>query len=323
MRLNAWLLAPLLVLVGVLVTANYRSSVPERSEWQVVTQHIKGVLQDGDGVTWAPYWASEGRLYLHGLPAFHLPALEDADFARYRRVWLITAFGASPAKLPERYRVAESLEFGALSLHRVEADEPRVVADLLADLDRTRVSLGQQPGKECDFWDGRGWHCRMRLSRPRTEACLKESTAQRLSRHRRRRQPHCGLDRWLNVSRDIRVIGDYPRRCVWFHPRAGKPTRIAWTIPAGSGALVLDYGFTDKVMTDHTRPTTRTAPAKIRVSLSGESVGEVEVAARKGWRRWTKELTVDAEAELVLEASTSSTVDAHLCIDATVRGGAR
>ena len=320
MRFNAWFLAPLFVILGVLATANYRSSVPERSDWQAATAHIRAAVQAGDGVTWAPYWAGEGRLYLHNLPAFHLPKLESADLARYRRVWLMGAFGSSAADLPGEPHVLESHAFGAVTVELVEVKEAPVVADLYAELNDVRVTSGTS--KVCDFWDGRGWHCKTRLSRPRTEACLKESTGQRLNRHRRRRKPHCGLDRWLNVSRDVRVIADYPRRCVWFHPRAGKATRIAWKIPAGSRNLVLDYGFTDKVMTDHTRPTTRTAPAQLKILLNGKTQGDVQVPASKGWRRWTKALAVNEETELVLEASTSSTVDAHLCIDATVRGEA-
>ena len=75
-------------------------------------------------------------------------------------------------------------------------------------------------------------------------------------------------------------------------------------------------------MTDHTRKETRTAPAQIKVSVSGKPIGEVRVEPEKGWRRWTQDLNVDVDSQVVLEALTSATVDAHLCIDATVRGEA-
>ena len=78
MRLNLWWLAPALVLGALGATVSYRMNVPERSDWEAATAHVRTHLTEGDGVAWAPYWAGEGAS-LHGLPGFHLPEVEEAD----------------------------------------------------------------------------------------------------------------------------------------------------------------------------------------------------------------------------------------------------
>lgn len=321
-RFNPWWLAPIAMLVAIGLLAQRRAAVPDRADWQSAAQAIAGGLASGDGVTWAPHWAGEGRLFLHGLPAFHLPALEQADLARYDRVWLMGAFGRSADDLPEGHRLVERRDFGPLTLDLVEVSGEKVLGDLRADLERVRVTRTKGSRVErCDFWDGRGWHCTLRKSPDQTRKCLGRPIEQRL--RNRRRDPHCGLDPWLNVSRDVRVIGDHPRRCVWFHPVGGKTLRAYWPDPpVGDGIeAVLDFGFTDKVITDHTRKETRTRPAVLRLRRGSEGpvLGEQPVSPEKGWRRWRLPLSA-GEGGLTVEVETEATVDAHLCIDLTLRG---
>jgi hypothetical protein len=319
-RLTPWILAPVIVLFGVILTVWYRSEVPSRDDWRAATDHIRAHLRAGDGVTWAPYWAGEGRVFFDGLPAFHLTDELRPDLARYQRVWLLATFGSTAQEWAQVADVVSRVDFGEVSVELLRIKGPSVVSDLRASLDTAQVSLGVAPGKVCDFWDGRGWHCKRKWSEERTVQCLNESTAKRLNRFRRRRAPHCGLDKWLNVSRDVRVIGDMPRRCIWLHPRAGKVTRVQWDAPTGGSTLVVDYGFTDKVITDHTRAQTRTQPAKLTASQSGEVLGSVVITPEKGWRRWSAPLSRGGAGPVMIEVSTASTVDAHLCVDVTVRG---
>lgn len=321
-RFNPWWLAPIAALAAAVMALWQRSEVPARGDWQAAAEAARAELQPGDGVTWAPYWAGEGRLFLHGLPAFHMPQAESADLSRFRRMWLMGAFGRDAADLPPGHAVVKRQAFGEVTLELVEVGGERVVGDLRADLEQARVSRAGRTTERCDFWDGRGWHCKLSRSPDQTRRCLGLPVEQR---HRqRRRDPNCGLDPWLNVSRDVRVIGDAPRRCVWFHPVAGKTLRVSWpTAPAGA-SVVVDHGFTDQAITDHTRAETRTRPATLRVRRGGDDgpvIGEHEVTPEKGWRRWRLPLEGGGEG-LTIEVETEATVDAHLCVDVTVRAAA-
>lgn len=318
---NPWWVVPVLALVAIAALVYQRSRVPDRGDWRAAVEHVKAHLESGDGITWAPYWAGEGRLFFHGLPAFHTPDTSRADLARYDRVWLLGAFGADFDDLPPGHERLDHNRFGGVTVDLVKVVGERVVGDLRADLEQMKVSRrnGDQV-ESCDFWDGRGWHCTLRRSAEATRRCLAQPVSRRLAQ--RRRDPHCGLDGWLNVSRDVRVIGDGVRRCVWFHPVAGKRLRIEWAEPPRGEALVIEYGFTDKVITDHTRKASRTKPATL-IALHGErELGRQPVAAEKGWFHWRLPLD-SGPGGLAIEVESGSQIDAHLCIDVTVRQGAQ
>jgi hypothetical protein len=319
-RLNWWWLAPVLVLGALGATVNYRMAVPERSHWKAATDHVRTQLQAGDGVAWAPYWASEGRLYFEGLPGFHLPQVNDADLSRFGRVWLLGAFGRNADDLPSGHTLVERTVFGGVTLDLVQVGGERVRTDLYRQLQEAVVTRTAASSElNCDFWDGRGWHCIGRKD-PRTiEACLGESTRQRLQRHRRRRQPHCGLDPWLNVSRDVRVIGSAPRRCVWVHPVVGKQVKIRLPKADFGNELVLKHGFTDKVITDNYRDSPRTRPVSVQVKRGEVVIGQRTIEPVSGWREWRIE-TESGQAELEVLFETEVHLDAHLCIDLTTRG---
>lgn len=316
-RLNPWLSAPLLAVAASAALWVQRSAVPARGDWEAATERVRAGLAPGDGVAWAPYYAGEGRLFLHGLPGFHLPDVAAADLARYDRVWLMGAFGRSADDLPGGHTRVSRDVFGGVTLDLVQVGGEKVVGDLYADLEQVevvRVGGGEQ---RCGFWDGRGWHCDLAKSEAATRQCLGQPVARRLAQQRK--DPHCGLNPWLNVSRDVRVIARYPRRCVWFHPVAGKAVEIRWpTAPAGQ-SLVVDYGFTDQAITDNTLPQTRTRPAQLTVKRGGEALGERTAEPVAGWHRWRVDLPAGA-APLTLAVTSASTTDAHLCVDVTVRG---
>ncbi len=319
MRLNWWWLAPALVLGALGATISYKAAVPERSDWAAAVDHVRSHLKAGDGVAWTPYWAGEGRLFLHELPAFHLPEAQDADLARFERVWLLGAFGRDSDDLPPGHTRVDRREFGGVTLDLVEVGGARVKTDLYERLNGAQVRRRGSAGvAECDFWDGRGWHCLGRRDKGTIERCLAESTRERLQRHRRRRKPHCGLDPWLNVSRDIRVIGAAPRRCVWVHPVAGKEVVVRLPETDFGNELVFKYGFTDKVISDHYRDTPRTRPVRVRISRDQEQIGERVMEPLPGWFVWRLP-TPAGKGEVELAFETDVHLDAHLCIDVTTR----
>jgi hypothetical protein len=235
------------------------------------------------------------------------------------------AFGADADDLPAGHTRLSRQHFGAVTLDLVQVGGPRVVADLRAELEGARVERVHPDGRAeaCDFWDGSRWHCGLRRTPDATRACLARSTAER---HRdRQRDPHCGLDPWVYVGRDVRVIGGHARRCLWLHPMDRVAVTVHW--PAAEAAagdtLVVDYGFTDQVTVDHDRPATRTRPATLAVHRSdGPALDTWTAEPVFGYFR--REVVLgEGGGPLRLVARTSQMVDAHLCIDATVRRSTR
>ncbi|MEZ4472481.1 MAG: hypothetical protein R3F60_17145 [bacterium] len=327
-----WILVPLAVVAAAGALAWQRARVPSRADWQAATAAIRAELAPGDGVTWLPEWAGEGRLFFHDLPAFQLSDPGHADLARYDRVWILGAFGRDAGDVAGGHAVLRSQSFGRVDLDLVQVAGPRVVADLRAELDQARVTRVDARGAEkaCDFWEGRGWVCDLQKSPDATRACLAASTATRFARMRS--DPTCGLPVWFDgpgrygvgrgpqpVARDVRVIGEAPRPCVWFNPPPGRQIqRITWDARAPEGAtLVIDHGFTDHAITDHGWDEARTKPATLRVRRGEAELASWTVAPEKGWRR--QEVALAGAGPLILEVSGESDVDAHLCIDATVR----
>lgn len=321
-RFNAWWLAPLAVLASAVAIAVQRANVPDRADWAAATGYVRAQLRPGDGVTWTPAWAGEGRLFFEGLPAFHLPDPAAADFGRYDRVWVLGAFGGGARDLPAaEANVVDRQVFGGVTVERVQPGGDRVVGDLYAGLEGARVVRVRKGGAEqaCDFWDGRGWHCDLKKAPDATRSCLGAPVRTRLQQ--RRGDPHCGLDPWLHVSRDVRVIGAGARRCVWFHPIAGATVEIRWPGAPAASRLVIDYGFADPVVTDNDLKAPRVKPARLTVRRGAAGIAAHEVTVEKGWRRLEVPLEGAAAAAgpMTFAIETSSSVDAHFCFDPTLR----
>ena len=341
-RLNGWWLVPLLVGLGAALAAWQQSRVPKRRDWQQAIEIIRSRIDPGDGVAWVPYWAGEGRVFLEGLPAFHLvtsASADDAtdaasgDLSRYDRVWLLGAFGRDAGSLQldrvdRGHRVTSRERVGALTLERIAVGGERVVGDLYATLDKVEYRRRDEQNRAqiCDFWDGRGWHCNLKRSPEATRRCLEQPVSARYRKRQRGAQCHlvdcslrdCGLDPWLHVSRDVHVIGDAPRRCVWFHPIAKQTVVIDWADAPAGDSLVVDYGFVDKIVSDNQKRHLRVRPAKLRVQRTGETLAEIDVAAEKGWRRLRTPLDGTAQG-IRFELETRSQVDAYFCFDPTIR----
>ena len=206
---------------------------------------------------------------------------------------------------------------GLLTVWRVDNQGEKVVADLYDDLKAARVSEGE--GKACDFWAVDGWHCLTESRRTRTERCLAESTQKRLARFKRRRDPHCGLSPWFHVSRDVRVIDRFARRCVWMHPRRDKPFRIEWSLSVSFDDVVIKYGFTDRVISMHSRPRPRTHPARLKLSR-GQNRKVITIQPLQGWFEHRISSTeLPNSAPIVIEVTTDNPVDGHFCVDFTLR----
>lgn len=313
-----WLVLPLLVALAFVVGEVQSSRVPSRDDWAAATAMVRAQRGPSDALLWAPLSQGEGRLFFEGLNAQHAE-LPTADLARWDTVWVLGTHGRGAADLTWPHRVVDAQQFGPLSLERVRVSGERVVGDLFADLERVRVSRVFAVGGEvrlCDFWSGRGWHCALRDSAERTRACLAAPTGQRLAR--RGKDPECGLDPLLHVSRDVRLIGDVPRRCLWVHPVANARVVLDWFDAPDGSALQLDFGFSDPMVADNYKRDRKTRPARIRVTRADRVLLDLEAPAIKGWRSARVDLPAGA-APLSFEIASADPRDAHLCIDPTLR----
>jgi hypothetical protein len=99
---------------------------------------------------------------------------------------------------------------------------------------------------------------------------------------------------------------------------AGKTLSVRWPDVELGDALVLDYGFTDKVITDHFRKAPRTRPVSLRLLVDGQPASEHTLSPESGWRR-TRLETTRGRGDVTIEVETTSHADAHLCIDLTAR----
>ena len=333
--LNPWLIAPALVALGAIALVVQAHRVPSRAEWKAATDAIRAAIQPGEGVTFTPPWAGEGRLFLHGLPAFELIDGEPPDLARHDAVWIIGAFGHDADDLG--LKGADRQSFGPLTVERVAVSQPRVRHDLRAELDRATVrQIKRNRTETCDFWDGRAWYCGVRGDHDAVRACLARPTERRFKD--RKRDPRCGLPEWFGgvgryrvsrgpqpVGRDRRVIGGAARDCVWFNPLKGADHQIEWPVDSRDGLFVLRAGFTDHVLTDHMPQSFKddlTQPATITVQRGGATLGEVVVKPEPGWHRAVFKMQNDetqGAGPITLTVTSASDVNAHLCVDATVR----
>ena len=314
---KTWLFSILLILGSWCLIYRYKTAVPSLDEWRRGVTYLKASRDATDGLTWIPYWAEQGTPLFRDLNAFETPDLATADFAKFRVVWVFTSHGEDLSALPGKLTAVEAWVDGPLTLWRVENRGERVVADLYTDLRKVTVSDGG--ASPCDFWSGDGWHCLPKSRRARTELCLKESTTARLNRHRRKRDPYCGLSRWFHVSQDVRVIGRFPRTCVWIHPKARRAFEVDWRPETMGDELVLRYGFTDRVISMHSKPKPRTQPARFEVTVGTERKS-IEVQPIEGWFESRFVLPPDQAVNTVkLKATSTNPVDAHLCVSATIR----
>ena len=94
---------------------------------------------------------------------------------------------------------------------------------------------------------------------------------------------------------------------------------IQWSPQKWGTTLRLSYGFADKVVANHIRPQTRTRTAQLEVFGDGRALGQRIAHPTQGWFGW--DISVPAGTNTVaITVKSPSTVDAHLCIDATLHG---
>ena len=310
---------------SVIVTYTRQQSVPSRATWNKAISFVNERLEPGDKVTWYPEWAGEARLGLHDLPILILPHHGQVDLGTAKRLWVLGGFGYSGRKLASKKHLdpLQDLEMihekeikvlgsGPVNISLLKVVGSHVYQSIYEDLSHSeivsihRYSLQENTHspnlvyEECNFWALHGWHCSPKLERSRQRVlnCLNQPQSLRLKKRSRRRDLYT-LDRrrWLpyvdcklhptqHISRDWRVIGESPRKCVVIHPHQNKEVQISWWIkPLKEGSqLWFQYGWAD-LSVRHPFRASRTKTLNVEISHSGQKLLKKSIKPQLGWNK--------------------------------------
>jgi hypothetical protein len=213
-----WWSIPLVIVLSFVSTLYRNTQVPSRQEWQQAIAWVDTQWQEGDQITWYPEWVSEGKLFLHHLPAFHPPYQGDIDLAYAKRTWVLATMGYSAKDWVDgiglhplqKVKIIESKQIGPIHLSALEVMEGHSYADLYqqwSDKDRVQVTRIKQSKKQknkestinsrlkkCEVWALQGWHCKTAHQQKRIDQCLSKPLKKKLKFKSRRRDIYT-LDR--------------------------------------------------------------------------------------------------------------------------------
>ena len=355
-------------------TYHRRGQVPQRDTWREAAARVKLKWREGDRVTWYPVWAEEARLALHGLEPLQIPLHGEVDLGRASRLWVLGAFGYDGSRLIDdrHLKILQTLKVlsqehiqrqssGPVSITLLGVEGHRVVGDLVKDLaDQTRVEvtrrhLASSAPRRCDLWALEGWHCQPKTQRRRREVqrCLNRPLTQKL-RTRSKRRDLYSLDRrrWLpyvdcklnpteHVSRDWRVIGEHPRRCVWMAPHRGHEVTLRWTpqpnrnhaedlsdaysmkSSAYQETLWISWGWEDLAIR-HPFRSSRAQKIDVKVERGSEVNWAQSLKPRQGWHthkiQLPQSIIEGPPTPISISVRAPQDVnDAAFCIDLTIR----
>jgi hypothetical protein len=258
-----------------------------------------------------------------------------------------------------------------------DLDQPQRVSVRRRRLKNAHQARVAQDG--CELWALEGWHChasRSVLSRvlkrslkgslkqPQhtstqhlLNACLARPLEERLKHRskrrylytldRRRYLPYvdCGLHPTEHVSRDVRVIGGEPRRCVWLSPHEGRALEVTWRpqlsteLHGAPTLLSLSFGWEDLAVDPPFR-VSKARPLDFEISVnSGSGLGLVSkdhsalffnetLSPSPTWRTLdlplkhalsTPAATTTVKAVTIKLSAPQGAQDAHLCVDVTLK----
>jgi hypothetical protein len=235
-------------LAASLVLSTVRQArVPSATELDGLALAVRAGFETGDVVVSSPPWMVGAQERLGDLPYLAPRVLDGEDLRGYRRVWLVEQAGASPQVHTTLAGVGELREVaragpGHLSLVTLRAPEVAVF-DLWRDLEQAEVLARYAPGEPWSACDTAG---RDRWSCPR--------------------EPQ-----WSYVGRELRLIGNEPRTCLWAHPLLpGGTLRVQLRGAVAGRSVSLAYGFFDEVVWRLKTPVSLRLLAGEELLFSGE-----------------------------------------------------
>ena len=292
---NAWQTLPLAV---VLATVLYASgfwllsanpiSDPADAYGRAAT-FVNRAWRTGDVLATRPFWAARAREYLGDRPMVQVRDLAAEDLSRHRRLWLLSAPGAthSPGGPFDngKYRLSDQRWFSELELRLYELPEPaQVVFDFRAELQRARVAVVGKRRRECAKWVENRWVCPD--------------------------QP------WEYVGRMVIDLDANPREAIWAHPNDEGPIEI--TYPTVPGGRIL------RVYTGLTPAAARViegTPIEMEVLVAGKSLARLSQANLASWNVHDLDISNFGSGPypVTLRIKTKNVNMRHFCFQAEVR----
>jgi hypothetical protein len=264
---------------------------PSANDYERATSHVRTRFAPGDVIDANPFWATRLREYAGDLPLEAWRDLEREDLAPYRRVWLVSLFGAErrPAverALEGRAALSEVAQFGRINvrLYDVKGHEP-VRYDFRARLDEARVWI-EEAG--------------------RRRECAAEG------RERRR----CSPAPWNYVGAEIFEMAGEPRPVIWAHPVASGVLTIEFPdVPMGR-ALSIGAGFTPSGLRFPG------APVELRVDAGAQTILRRVYGAAESFSRARVDTSGLAGTRQPVRFQVRTLDDRvrHFCFAADVRG---
>jgi hypothetical protein len=139
---------------------------PSIGDYSAAAAFVRERFRDGDLVDVHPFYLARPREMLGDLPIAGFRHVEREDLSRYRRLWLLSAFGAEKRDavergLGQRYALAEQRRFGRLDVRLYELPEPaRVLFDFREHLDHALVWIDRGTNRiPCGVWETNRWRC--------------------------------------------------------------------------------------------------------------------------------------------------------------------
>jgi hypothetical protein len=281
-------LLALAILASVALTAVRRGRVPADADLDDLARAVRAGFATGDVVLATPPWLVGAQARLGDLPYLSPRELVVADLRGYRRVWLFEQAGPSATwrdaleRLGPRREVALA---GRAQVSLVTLATPEVARfDLWRDLEEARVLARYAPGEPwqaCDVFTRERWSC------PRDPG-------------------------WSYVGREVRLVGNEPRACLWAHPLLpGGTLRLELPRRAAGTSVSLAYGFLDDVVWRVK------APVAVRLLAGDEPLFSALRAAEPGVGRAEIALP-DHAGPIALELTASYNHGAHFCVELRV-----
>lgn len=340
-------------------TTTRRAKVPSRETWDEAVAQIKPLLKKGDLVTWYPEWAGEARLSLHGMPIILLPHHGEVDLGAAQRLWVLGAFGYDGEGLAkgDHLKTLQKLkrvsteqlkkdDSGAVSISLLQVIGEKMEHDLYEELSEpNKIQVFRSPilhleNKEiCDFWALNGWHCTSASQslRQKIERCLQRPQSEQLKQRskqrtlytldQRRSLPYidCHLNPTEHISRDWRMIGDSPRRCISMRPHHRREVELRWYLPQSEmdRSLWLSFGWEDLAVR-HPFRASQATPIVLKVKRGTQSLFDQTLDPKLGWNREVFILSADRSAGppvplSVIYHAPEGVKDAQFCISLDVR----
>jgi hypothetical protein len=302
-----WLLIPAVALLELGGHAAVRSAVPSFEEWGEAAAFVSERIEPSDALTAAPGWVDPILRLVLG-DRISLAVAGRSDLAAYDRLWALSIRGERPPDAPPR-DADFSKRFGRVEVLRWELAPSTVLADLVAQLPRARVSVVRGGVERA---------CPPRRMSPGGDAGLGKGPPPPPGE-----RFFCpeGRGRYWVAPVVMEDLDLKPRRCVRQPPLGEQPVRVAFRgVPLGE--RIVFYGGLYYEDERHRRG----KPVRAAIRVNGEKVGTMIHRDGEGWKRLEVSTRVPSRGgpngDIAIEVTAGETHRRTFCWAASTRGAA-